>query len=109
MPCDPTPTQATNAHAADVPTLLKEILNRMERIEARLKLSVEKESYTVDEAAERLSRKPWTVRQWCNKGQVQGAHKVHGKGRTGEWRIPHEELVRLQNRGPLPEAACQNA
>jgi hypothetical protein len=109
MSCDPTVTQETSAHPDDVPTLLKELINRMERIEARLALSVEKESYTVEEAAERLDRKPWTVRQWCNKGQVKGAYKVHGKGRTGEWRIPHEELVRLQNRGPLPERACQSA
>jgi hypothetical protein len=109
MSCDQTVTQEANAHAADVSTLLMVILNRIERIETRLALSVEKESYTVEEAAERLDRKPWTVRQWCNKLQVNGAYKVHGKGRTGEWRIPHEELVRLQNRGPLPEGACQGA
>lgn len=79
-----------------------EILLRMDRIEHRLNLNVEKEAYTVEEAAERLNRSPWTVRQWCNKCQVKDAYKVHGKGRTGEWRIPHEELIRLQNEGPLP-------
>jgi hypothetical protein len=40
---------------------------------------------------------------------VQGAYKVHGKGRTGEWRIPHQELVRLQNEGPLSEGSYQAA
>ena len=92
-----------------MPTLLKEILNRIEQIETRLALSVEKESYTVEQAGERLNRKPWTVRQWCNKGQVKDAYKVHGKGRTGEWRIPHEEIIRLQNNGPLPKGAYQAA
>ncbi len=88
---------------------MKEILNRIERMETRLSLSVEKESYTVEDAAERLGRRPWTVRQWCNKGQVQGAYKVRGKGRTGEWRIPHEGLVGLQSQGPSPEGAHQAA
>ena len=50
-----------------------------------------------------------SIRQWCNKGQVMGARKVRGKGRTGEWRIAHDELVRLQNEGPLPLKTCQGA
>jgi hypothetical protein len=84
------------------PAWLSEVLERLDRIEEKLNLSSEKETYTVEEAASRLGRSPWTVRQWCNKQQVKGAVKVHGKGRTGEWRIPHEELVRLQNEGPVP-------
>jgi transposase len=75
---------------------------QLDRIEQSLALSVVKETYTTDEVAERLGRSAWTVRDWCNKGQVRGASKVHGRGRQGEWRIPHEELVRLQNEGPLP-------
>jgi ribosomal protein L16 Arg81 hydroxylase len=93
----------------DMRTMMKELINRYAQLEKRFNLSVEKESYTVEQAGERLNRKPWTVRQWCNKGQVKGAYKVHGKGRTGEWRIPHEELVRLQNEGPLPEGKHQAA
>src|SRR5262249_47829984 len=61
------------------------------------------------EAAERLGRRPWTVRQWCNKGQVRGARKVHGKGRTGEWRIPHDEGGRPQNEGPSRAGSCPAA
>ncbi len=84
------------------PAWLGPLLERLDRVEERLDLSVEKESYTTEEAAERLGRTAWTVRQWCNLGQVHGAKKVCGKGRGGEWRIPHQELVRLQNDGPLP-------
>jgi predicted transcriptional regulator len=80
----------------------QEILQRMQRIEKFFGASVVKEAYTTEEVAERLGRSEWTVRQWCNHGQVTGAKKVHGRGRQGEWRIPHEELVRLQNEGPLP-------
>jgi transposase len=75
---------------------------QLDRLERLVKGSVEKETYTVEEVAERLKRSEWTVRQWCNKGQVEGAKKVHGRGRKGEWRIPHEALLKLQSEGPLP-------
>jgi len=29
------------------------------------------------------------------------ASKVPGKGRKGEWRVSHAELLRLQGEGPL--------
>jgi transposase len=80
--------------------LLHLILERLDRIERAQAISAVKESYTTTEAAERLGRSNWTVRQWCNKGQVEGAYKVHGKGRTGEWRLTHEAVAALQNRGP---------
>jgi hypothetical protein len=81
---------------------LDSIEQRLDRLEEHLALSQVKETYTTEEAAQKLKRAEWTVRHWCNKGQVRGAKKVHGKGRTGEWRIPHAEFVRLQNEGPLP-------
>lgn len=77
---------------------------QLDRVERRVGVGVVKETYTTEEAAERLGRSEWTVRQWCNKGQVR-ARKVRGRGRKGEWRIPHDELVRVQNEGPLPAAA----
>lgn len=80
----------------------KEIILRLDRLEKAHSLSVVKEAYTTEEAAEHLGRSEWTVRQWCNKGQVQGAYKVRGKGRTGEWRLPHEALAELQAAGPRP-------
>jgi excisionase family DNA binding protein len=82
--------------------LLRSLHDRLDHIEEKMALSREKETYTVDEAAKRLNRSTWTVRQWCNKGQVPGAKKVHGMGRTGEWRIPHDALIRVQNEGPFP-------
>jgi transposase len=94
-------------NGTEVLAVLKEILERLDRLEKHQAVAVVKESYTTEEVAARLNRSEWTVRQWCNKGQVQGAKKVHGKGRTGEWRISHGELVRLQNHGPLPEQASQ--
>jgi transposase len=88
-------------------TQQREILARLDRMERAQGLSVVKEAYTTEEAAERLGRSEWTVRQWCNKGQVEGAYKVHGKGRTGEWRLTHEAVSALQSRGPAPVGTHQ--
>jgi hypothetical protein len=79
------------------------LLERIDQLEENLAIARPKETYTVEEAAERLNRRPYTVRQWCNKGQVKDVYKVRGKGRQGEWRIPHEVLVKLQAEGPGPE------
>jgi excisionase family DNA binding protein len=108
--CRPTlptnPSSATDtpeaSERAQILALLQALHIRLDDIENKMALSREKETYTVEEAAKRLNRTPWTVRQWCNKGQLEGAKKVHGMGRTGEWRIPHDALIRAQNQGPLP-------
>jgi len=88
--------------------LWQTLFERLERIEKRLSLSTVKESYTTQEVAERVGRSEWTVRQWANKGKVQ-AKKVHGRGRQGEWRIPHDELARLQNEGPKAPGTFPNS
>ena len=97
-------TTPYQSEVARILTLVQSLHNRLDDIENMMALNREKETYTVEEAAHRLNRSTWTVRQWCNKGQVPGAKKVRGMGRTGEWRIPHEALVRAQNEGPLPLA-----
>lgn len=83
----------------------REILDRLDRMERAQALSLTKEAYTTEEAAERLGRSEWTVRQWCNKGQVKGVYKVRGKGRTGEWRLSHEAVLTLQTQGPATPGA----
>lgn len=91
--------QATNDEAM---SLLKSMCIRLDSIEKRLALNVEKEAYTTAEVASRIDRAEWTVRQWCNKGRIR-AKRVHGKGRGGEWRITREELERIQKDGPSRE------
>jgi hypothetical protein len=82
--------------------LVQSLHERIDQLEKNLAIARPKETYTTAEAAERLKRAPWTVRDWCNKGQVPGAYRVKGKGRRGEWRITHDALVRVQNEGPGP-------
>jgi hypothetical protein len=88
-------------------TLLRAILERLTRLEKQVSVSTAKENYTVEEAAERLGRAKWTVRQWCNLGQAR-ANRIRGSGRKGEWRIAHDELGRLHNEGPSPPGTFQN-
>jgi excisionase family DNA binding protein len=85
-----------------------EIKSRLDRIEKFHSLNISKEAYTVEEAAERLGRSPYSVRQWANLGCIK-AHKVRGKGRRGEWRIPADEIARVTTEGPSPEGTFTNS
>ena len=58
-----------------------------------------KESYTVEEVAKKTKLAPYTIRQACNKGRIQGAYK----GQDRAWRIPQSVLLTIQNDG-LPPA-----
>ncbi len=82
------------------------VLDRLERIEAKLAIIVEKPTekdwYTTDELAQILDRAPWTVRQWCRLKRVRAKKRICGRGLSSEWIISHEELTRIQNEGLLP-------
>lgn len=66
-----------------------------------------KEYYTTQEVAKRLGKRPYTVREWCRLGRVQGEKSHSGRGLDDEWRISHAELTRIENEGLLP--LTQNA
>src|SRR5262245_51776350 len=44
---------------------------RLDRIEKQMSLNVTKEAYTVEDIAEKCGKRPWTVRNWCNKDCIQ--------------------------------------
>lgn len=67
------------------------------------KPSAAKEYYTTQEVAKILSRRPYTVREWCRLGRVRGEKAFSGRGQDEEWRISHVELLRIQNEGLLPQ------
>ncbi len=64
-----------------------------------------KEAYTTKEIADMLGKKEYTVREWCRQGRVAAKKLANGRGNEGEWRIPHEELMRYQTDGLLPLSA----
>jgi len=61
-----------------------------------------KEAYTTQEVAHILGKRPYTVREWCRHGRVHAYKAAFGRGGEDEWRIGHQELVRIQNEGLLP-------
>ncbi len=94
--------QRLETDSAELAALREMIAQRFSNLEKMLALSRVKETYTAEEVAAQLKKSPWVVRQWCNKDQVPGAYKIQtGRGKKGEWRIPHDAVIRLQNEGPL--------
>ena len=77
---------------------LLEILTRIEKqnlaILAALTPKASRKYLSVEEAAERLDRSTWTVRQLCNSGQIRAV-----KGEDKTWRIPADEVARLEENG----------
>lgn len=94
-------------------TCMMQVATRMERIESVLVELHElvtnrqtiKESYTTQEVAKILNKKPYTVREWCRLQRIKAEKTMCGRGSEIEWRISHEELVRYQNEGlrPVPD------
>jgi len=90
--------------------LFKGVEERLETLESRLDQiaeaicvqNVAKEYYTTQEAAKILGRRPYTVREWCRLARVRAEKALSGRGIDDEWRISHEEIVRIQNEGLLP-------
>ena len=97
-------------HAENVLAQLDEVLvdlsERMDTLEALFRTLVAqktvKESYTTQEAAKILEKRPYTVREWCRNRRVNAYKPGCGRGAEEEWRITHDELVRIQNEGLLP-------
>lgn len=73
---------------------LREIISRQQ--------SPAKESYSTQEVAAILGRKPYTVREWCRLRRINAEKTMCGRGCEEEWRVSHEELRRIQNEGLLP-------
>lgn len=88
-------------------TAMNEILQRLERIETALRSLTEQRQvqdwYDTQAAANILGRSPYSVREWCRLGRVQAEKRSCGRGRSKEWMISHEELMRIRSQGLLPQ------
>ena len=86
---------------------LEILLQRLERVETMLAELVRqratKEWYSTAEAAQVLDRAVFTIREWCRLRRVHAEKRRCGRGRSQEWMIAFDELVRIQNEGLLPE------
>jgi len=88
--------EGLGARLAQIEGLLYELLSRLDV------RNLEKEFYTTVEVAKILTKRPYTVREWCRLGRVHAEKALSGRGIDDEWRISHQELCRIQNEGLLP-------
>jgi transposase len=63
-----------------------------------------KDYYSTAEVATRVGRSEYQVREWCRAGRLQAAKRKTGRGRSKEWMISHEELLRYESHGLRPLA-----
>ena len=84
----------------DTRTLLTTIITMLDRLTERFDKPEQKSRYTVNEAARLTGLSKWTIREECNHGRVKAQR--HGGPTKWEWRIPHQEVVRLMNDGTKP-------
>lgn len=91
---------------SDLAQILTQVNDRLARIESALREPrapvFQKEWYTVTEAAEILSKAPFTVREWARLGRINAMKRPSGRGQASEWMISHQEMERIQNKGLLP-------
>jgi hypothetical protein len=81
--------------------------DRMRRIEELLIMLLERQTaksyYSVEEFARLVGREPFTCREYCRLGRVRAEKKASGRGKHASWVISHEELLRFQREGLLPD------
>jgi hypothetical protein len=87
--------------------LVQLVLNRLNSIDERLAAILEekqqKSHYSTQEVAEKLGKAEFTVREWCRLGRIQASKRATGRGRSLEWMISHEELMRVSAEGLLAQ------
>jgi len=80
---------------------------RFDRIEELLRTLIEqrkvKDWYSVNEVAEMLGKAPFTIREHARLGRISASKRKSGRGPHSEWMVSHEELIRIQNEGLLPD------
>ncbi len=94
-----------------------DLMGALVRIDARITelrdLVVEqrtiKETYSTAEVAKLLGKAEFTTREWCRHGRIRATKRPCGRGRSQEWAISHEELMRIRNEGLLPLAGEDGA
>ena len=81
----------------------RNIDERLDRIESMLAAPVERQTekdwYSVDEVASYVGKVAFRVREWCRQGRILARKRSYKRGKSAEWMISHEELVRVQNQG----------
>jgi hypothetical protein len=96
-----------NGDVAQIQQAFAQLDKRLERIEVSLHTLIEQRSikdwYTTEEFAKIVGKAEFTCREWCRHGRINAMKRKSGRGRFCSWAISHEELLRHQREGLLPE------
>ena len=86
-----------------------DIAARLERIESMLTALVErqriKDFYEIDEFARLVGKAAFTCREWARLGRIHAQKRKSGRGAFASWVVSHDELLRYQREGLLPDAS----
>lgn len=88
------------------------IEERLEKIESMLAVLVERQTikdfYEVEEFARLVGKAAFTVREWARLGRIRATKRKSGRGAFASWVISHDELLRYQRDGLLPQRNGQD-
>ena len=80
---------------------------RLERMESMLVALVERQTvkdwYTVEEFARLVGLAAFTTREHCRLGRLKAEKRRSGRGAHCSWVLSHQELLRFQREGLLPD------
>ncbi len=80
---------------------------RLDRIESLLASLVERQTikdwYPTEEFARLVGKAEFTVREWARLGRIKAEKRKSGRGAFAAWVISHDELLRYQREGLLPQ------
>jgi hypothetical protein len=83
------------------------IVERLDRIESLLSDLVlqrtVKDWYSTEELARLVGKSEFTCREWCRHGRIRALKRQSGRGAHSSWVISHDELLRYQKEGLLPD------
>ena len=62
-----------------------------------------KDFYEIDEFAKLVGKANFTVREWARLGRIRAEKRRSGRGASTAWVISHQEWLRYQRDGLIPE------
>jgi hypothetical protein len=80
---------STEERLATIESLLRELVSQR----------TVKEYYSTADVAGRVGRSEYQVCEWCRAGRIQAVKRNTGRGRSKEWMVSHDELIRYESHG----------